>query len=201
MEARRKGLRSRSYFKIEELDRRFNLLKTGDVVIDLGAFPGGWCQYFVSKVYDGDEEDILLLGDDEDPLVVAVDLESIEYLPGVISVDETDVLETAQWPKIMNAVPIGRRPSLVSSDMAAKACGQNHVDHDRIIELASSALLFAVENLEPGGHFVTKLLHGKHDKEFRTLVSNYFETVQDCRPKATHKESSEFYIIGLNRHE
>ena len=137
-----RGWRSRAAFKLMELDDRFQLIKPGARVIDLGAAPGGWAQVAVKRGAS---------------VVVGVDLLAIDPVPGreLIQGDFTEDAVQAQLTAML-----GGQADLVLSDMAPNTTGHAATDHIRIVALAEAALDFALEMLAPGGGFVAKVFQG-----------------------------------------
>ena len=141
LQARQQGWRARSVFKLEELDRRFDLLHRNDRVIDLGAAPGSWSQYAVKRGCR----------------VVAVDLVEVAPIAGA-ELLQGDFLAPAVQAELRQR--LGGPAQVVLSDMAAPATGQRAVDRLRAEGLGESVLAFAAEALAPGGSCVIKLIKG-----------------------------------------
>src|SRR5271163_869975 len=148
-EAQRLGYRSRAAFKLLQLDERFQLLKPGQRVVDLGAAPGGWTQVAVTATRADRGRGA--------GRVVALDLLEMAPVAGatVLLLDFLD--ETA--PAAIRGALDGAA-DLVLSDMAAPATGHAKTDHLRILGLCEAALEFAETTLAPGGIFVAKLFQG-----------------------------------------
>jgi 23S rRNA (uridine2552-2'-O)-methyltransferase len=178
--AAREGWRSRSVFKLAEIDEREHLLRRGMRCVDLGAAPGGWSQYAIRQVgRTGKVWAIDLLPMDP--------IEGVEVLQGDFT--QPDVLEA-----LHAALPAGL--DLVMSDMAPNLSGTREIDVPRHLVLAEAALAFAEEVLKPGGDFLLKLFQGAGSDEFVARVRPAFAKVRLMKPKASRAESSEIYLLA-----
>lgn len=177
-EAQRLGYRSRAAFKLLEIDEKIHLLKKGQVIVDLGAAPGGWCQVAVEKGAGK---------------VVALDLLPIDPLPGVTFLQMDFMDDDA--PEALVAA-IGEGADLVLSDMAANTTGHKQTDHLRIMALVETAYEFACDVLKPGGTFVAKVFQGGAEHELLAQMKRDFTTVKHIKPPASRKESAEQYVVA-----
>ncbi|MBK3745693.1 RlmE family RNA methyltransferase, partial [Paraburkholderia aspalathi] len=141
------GYRSRAAYKLIEINDRYDILKKGQKIIDLGAAPGGWCQIAAKVV--GSTSDA--------PRVVGIDFLDVDPLAGVTLL-KMDFLEEDAPDKLIEA--LGDRPDLVLSDMAAPTTGHRRTDHLRTVYLCEVAADFAISVLKPGGHFLIKTFQG-----------------------------------------
>jgi 23S rRNA (uridine2552-2'-O)-methyltransferase len=180
-EAKRVGYRARSAFKLQQIQNRFHLIQRNDVVVDLGAAPGGWSQ--VAKELVG-----------EQGIVIGADLSSINPLEGVdfIQGDLTQP-DTIEHIKEMMG---GRDADVVLSDMSPDISGNYSVDQARSAWLCECALAVADLVLRSGGHFICKIFEGEDTKTFIKKVQNRFTVVKTFSPEASRKSSSEVYIIA-----
>ncbi len=181
MLAKKHGYRSRSAYKLIDIDCKFKLFQRGRYVLDLGSCPGGWAQVAAERVAEGGKAH-----------VVAVDMAPMERIPNVDFV-QCDVEHS---PELLRAALQDRKFDVVLSDMAPKSCGHRQVDHANIINLCEMALDLAVEFLRSGGSFVTKILQGEYEQEFRRSLQYYFASVTYFKPKSSRSESSEIYLVG-----
>ncbi|WP_229658537.1 RlmE family RNA methyltransferase [Tsuneonella deserti] len=178
-QAKAEGYRSRAAYKLIELDEKFSILRNARRVIDLGIAPGGWSQV-VRKLRPKAS-------------VVGIDLLEVEPLEGVTILQMDFMADEA--PSAL-AEALGGKADLVLSDMAANTVGHKQTDHLRTMGLVEAAAWFAIENLEPGGTFVAKVLAGGTDAELLTLLKKHFRTVKHAKPPASRKGSSEWYVIA-----
>ena len=179
--AKKEGWRSRAAFKLMEIDDKDHLLKPGEVVVDLGAAPGGWSQVAVRRV-------------GARGLVLGLDLLEIEPIPGVCFIQgdfrEDDVL--AQLEEKLE----GRSVGLVMSDMAPNMSGVPLVDQARVMHLAELGLEFSQNHLKPDGAFLVKVFQGTDYESFVRLMRSTFKTVAVRKPDASRDRSPEIYLLG-----
>ncbi len=177
--ARAENYRSRSAYKLIELDERFGLLKGVKAVVDLGIAPGGWSQVVRRKVPGAK--------------VVGIDLLPTDPIDGV-AILLMDFMEEAAPEKLKDA--LGAPADLVLSDMAANTVGHQQTDHLRTMALVEAGLEFAREVLRPGGTYVAKVLAGGADNNLVAELKRSFASVRHAKPPASRKDSSEWYVIA-----
>lgn len=181
--AKKDGYRSRSAYKLIEINEKYKLLKPGCFVLDLGAYPGGWSQVAAQQVLEGGKKG----------LVIAVDLQQLEGIDNVTCLQcDIENEATFLYSHIGNLCF-----DVVLSDMAPKSCGHRQVDHANIMNLCELARDTALRSLKPFGCFVTKILHGEFEQEFRKSLTQHFETVSYFKPQSSRSESSEMYLVAL----
>jgi 23S rRNA (uridine2552-2'-O)-methyltransferase len=181
--AQREGYRSRAAFKLLELQDKDGLLRPGQIVVDLGAAPGGWSQ--VAREIVGDKG-----------AVIALDILPMAPIPGVVFFEQ-DFREDAALAALRAEVG-GRPVDLVISDMAPNVSGVNAVDQPRAMYLCELALDFAREVLRPGGSFVVKVFHGEGFDDFVRQLRAHFGKVVSRKPKASRPKSREVYLVARN---
>jgi 23S rRNA (uridine2552-2'-O)-methyltransferase len=179
--AKKEGWRSRAAFKLIEIDEKDRLLRRGEVVVDLGATPGGWSQVAARRVGDGG-------------LVLALDLLEMEPIHGVVFIQgdfrEDEVLEALK--KKLN----GRAVGLVMSDMAPNMSGVPLVDQARVMHLAELGLEFSKAHLKPDGAFLVKVFQGSDYEGFLKDMRATFSSVAVRKPDASRDRSAELYLLG-----
>jgi 23S rRNA (uridine2552-2'-O)-methyltransferase len=180
--AKQKGLRSRAAFKLQQLSDRYGLLKRGDVVVDLGAAPGGWLQVARAAVGDGG----FVLGVDLQP-IAKLKYENVKTIVADICKPETKDLIKAELPRMAD---------VVISDASPSISGVWDVDHARSIELVRSAMAIARRILAPGGKVLFKVFQGEMLKDFLAEVRPLFEFLKLSKPPASRKGSAEVYVVG-----
>ena len=183
--AQKKGLRSRSAFKLLELQDKYQLIRPGMIVVDLGAAPGGWCQVAQS-----------LLGDNG--RLIAMDILPMEPLPGVQFI-QGDFTEDESLHAIEEALQ-GKRVDLVLSDLAPNMSGVTAIDQAKAMYLAELALDFMRAQLKPGGDFLVKLFQGEGFDGFVREVRSLFGQARVRKPKASRPRSREVYLLARDRH-
>jgi len=179
--ARKEGWRSRAAFKLMEIDDKDKLLRRGEVVVDLGATPGGWSQVAARRVGAGG-------------LVVALDLLEMEPIHGVDFI-QGDFREDAILARLEERLA-GRPVGLVMSDMAPNMSGVQLVDQARIMYLAELGLDFCKAHLKPGGAFLVKVFQGTDYEAFVRSMREVFKVVAVRKPDASRDRSAELYLLG-----
>jgi 23S rRNA (uridine2552-2'-O)-methyltransferase len=180
--AKQLDYRSRASFKLIQIDDRFDILKQGRAVVDLGAAPGGWLQVAAERV--GPEG-----------RVIGVDLQPIAPIEGTMV--ETIIGDVRKQETVDRLLyMIGGKVDVVLSDMAPNISGQYAMDHARSIELCDHALAFARKTLVPGGCLVLKVFEGDMMKDLLKQIRTSFREVKLHAPKASRSSSSEIYIIA-----
>jgi 23S rRNA (uridine2552-2'-O)-methyltransferase len=181
--AQKDGYRSRAAYKLLEIDERDHLLKSGMVVVDLGATPGGWSQVAAAK----------------GAKVIALDLLPLHPIPGVEFI-QGDFREDSVLAQLEERLG-GKRIGLVISDMAPNISGIDSADQARAMHLAELALDFSMRHLQPGGAFLVKLFQGAGFEDYIKLMRSHFTRVVTRKPKASRDRSSEQYLLGLGKIE
>lgn len=177
--AKKEGYRSRAAYKIKEIDEKAHILKKGQVVVDLGAAPGGWSQVAAEK---GCKH------------IVAIDLLPIDEIPGV-TFFQMDFMDD-EAPQILVDALGGEQPDVVLSDIAHNTTGHQKTDHYKIMALVEAAYDFAIEVLKPNGAFVAKVFQGGTEGELLTRMKKDFKTVKHIKPPASRKESPETFVVA-----
>lgn len=185
--AKAEGYASRAAYKLLEINEKHELIVPGARVIDLGAAPGGWCQ--VSANLTGSTTD--------NPLVVGIDYLEMAPVAGAVILKK-DFLDDDAPDAIMNSLG-NAPPDVVLSDMAAPTTGHRKTDHLRTMHLVEVALDFALEVLNPGGHFLSKTFQGGTEADLLNLLKRNFHSVHHIKPPASRDKSVELYLLAKNR--
>ena len=186
--AKKEGYRGRAAFKILELDDKFEFLKPGARVVDLGCAPGGWCQVAVTRVNALGENARKPVG-----TVLGVDLQEVEPISGA-QIHQLDFLADGADAQVK--AWLGGKADVVLSDMAASASGHKGTDHLRIIALCEAAAEFAFDVLEEGGCFVAKVLAGGAEIQLQATLKRNFRKVANVKPPASRADSSEKFVVA-----
>lgn len=182
--AQKEGYRSRAAYKLLELQEKYKFLKAYQVVVDLGAAPGGWTQVLVDLTKSSEEK----------PTVFGVDLTPISSLPGAIFL-EGDFTKEETLSSLLTLCP--ERLDGVLSDMAPSSTGHPQTDHLKLMVLLEEALLFAQQTLKEGGFFVAKVFQGGTEKDLLLALKKDFMQVIHAKPPSSRKESREMYVVAL----
>jgi 23S rRNA (uridine2552-2'-O)-methyltransferase len=176
---------ARSVFKLEEIQRKYRLIKKGDRVLDLGCSPGSWLLYAAGLVGKTGR----VTGLDRTQVTTA--------LPGQVKVITGDLLDILREERLKET--LGDRFNVILSDMAPATTGNKTVDGARSFELSRAALSTARETLISGGAFVCKLFQGEDFQAFVGEVRGCFQTQKIFKPQSSRKASREIYIIGMGK--
>lgn len=190
LQSQKDGYVSRSAYKLLEIDEKFSIFKSGQVVVDLGAAPGGWIQVAAKKLSSLDKS--LMIGIDLLPLNInTADYgKNIKFIQGDFTAqDIQDQLKESLDGRLIN---------VIMSDMAANTIGNRDVDHLRIMVLLEEAYGFACQFLQKGGVFIGKIFQGGTHQELLNQLKKDFATVKHFKPKSSRKESSEFYVVAMS---
>ena len=179
--AKKHGYRARAAFKLKELNDKWQLIKKGMVIVDLGAAPGSWSQV-LSQELNGTGKIIAL------DLLPMEPIANVEFLQCDFSaVNAENFLKTA----LNNAAP-----DLILSDMAPNISGVKSVDQAKSVALAELALDFARQFLKNDGAFVVKVFQGAELDSFVAEMQSVFHKVLRLKPKASRPRSPEVYLCG-----
>lgn len=181
--AKEEKYRSRAAYKLFQAVEKYHFIKEGDIVVDLGAAPGGWIQ--TARKIVGKKG-----------FVLGVDLKPIEpFEESNIQTITGDINEPETLQQILENLP--RKADVVVSDASPNISGVWELDHARQIDLAQQALKIALETLCQKGNFFVKVFEGDLLKEFIEKMRKNFEVVRVIKPKASRAQSSELFILGM----
>ena len=187
--AKQEEYRSRASYKLKQLDKKFNIIKEGNSVVDLGAAPGGWSQVALEKV-------------GEEGIVVGVDLNRFKRFPeenyyGI----RGDFTEKEVQDKIITL--LGGKAKVVLSDASPSLCGIKNINQLRSIDLTNVVIEIAENILEEKGNLVIKVFQGPEYKNMLDSLKSKFRQVKTTKPPSSRKKSSEMYVVGLgyNHHK
>jgi len=183
--AQLEGYRSRAAYKLLEIQDKDRILRSGMLVLDLGAAPGSWSQIAARLVGPSGR-------------VVALDLLPMDPLPGV-TVLQGDFREPETLEQLVRTFD-GDALHLVLSDMAPNMTGMAAVDQPRSIYLCELALELARERLQPGGSLVVKVFQGTGFDELLRDVRRSFRQVLSRKPKSSRSQSRELYLVAKGFH-
>jgi len=185
--AQKEGYRARAAYKLKEIDEAEKLIKSGNVVVDLGCTPGSWAQYTRRKLAGKDGGGIhgTIIGLDILPMEPVAD---VQYIQGDFR--EEEVLTQ------LDVVLADRKVDVVLSDMAPNLSGIGHADAARMEHLIDLAIEFSQAHLKPGGALLVKCFK---DMGFTQILEKFrleFMTVKQIKPKASRDKSSEIFLLG-----
>ena len=179
--AHEQGFRSRSAFKLKELNQSYRLIGPGFYVLDLGCAPGGWTQIAVKLVGNQGK-------------VMGVDLSYVEEIPGAHIVREN--IENEFLPDDVLSY-FGRKVGAVICDLSPQVSGNWSVDHARQISLNYDCTKIMDKVLAHRGNAVFKVFDGEYTLEFRDYIKKKFARINLTKPDASRKQSSELYCVCM----
>jgi 23S rRNA (uridine2552-2'-O)-methyltransferase len=182
--AKAENYRSRATYKLSQTTKKYRFIRRGDVVVDLGAAPGGWIQ--AARKIAG-----------KTGFVLGVDLKPIapfpqEYVRTIVA----DLTAPESLHQILDFLP--RKADVVISDASPNISGVWEVDNARQIDLAAQALKIALSVLRPSGNFFVKVFEGDMLPGFVKTVKKHFDEVKIVKPKASRAKSSEMYLLAMH---
>jgi 23S rRNA (uridine2552-2'-O)-methyltransferase len=181
--AKEEKYRSRAAYKLLQAVKKYRFTRKNDVVVDLGAAPGGWLQ--AARKIVGEEG-----------FVLGVDLKSIEPLEAAnVHAIIGDITDSEMLKQVKRSLP--SLVDTVISDVSPNVSGVWEVDHARQIDLARQSLIFALKLLKANGNFFVKVFQGDMSQGFVDEVKQYFERVEIIKPKASRAKSAEIFVLGM----
>ena len=171
------GYRSRSAFKLIELNKKYKFIRNNTRLLDIGAYPGGWSQV---------SSKIITVGK-----ILSLDIKKMEQLKNV-SFLQCNFLEESTKEKILKF--FREKLDVVLSDMAANTTGNKSLDCIRTNQLCADVIEFSSKILKPNGVLVAKLFMGEDFLEVKELAKSRFKKVQFFKPEASRNESKETYL-------
>jgi len=172
------GYRSRAIYKLKEMDDKYNILKNGISLIDLGAAPGSWSQYAAKKIKNGK--------------ILSIDLLSMDKIENTFQI-KGDFMEESCQQEIKKY--FNNKVDVILSDMAVNTTGNKYIDSISTGELSLSAMKFSKEILKSKGIFISKFFMGSAFNDIIKNAKKTFLQVRIYKPKASKKESKENYLV------
>ena len=181
--AKTAGYRSRSAFKLLEINKKFRILKKGQNALDIGGSPGGWSQILSKKIFSSEKGNKIL----------TVDLKIFKPIDNVLSIkkdifDDDFILLLKKY--FSNGI------DLIVSDAAPSATGNKFVDHIKTVELSERSFEIAKNLLNKGGFLVIKIFDGKETERICNFIKKQFLQLNLYKPKSSRSDSKEIYIIS-----
>ena len=188
--AKKEGYRSRSAYKMLEIDNKFNFLIPGKKVVDLGCAPGGWSQVASERTNSNGLKIKQKVGK-----VYGIDLMQIDPIKGVNFLN-IDFTLNSSFEEISNF--INSKVDVVMSDMASPSSGHKKTDHLKIMYLCEIAAEFSFNMLNKGGHFIAKVLTGGAESGLQNKLKKNFSKVKYIKPESSRSDSSEKFLIAYD---
>jgi 23S rRNA (uridine2552-2'-O)-methyltransferase len=183
LKAQKEKYPARSVYKLQEIQKKYRLIRKGDRVLDLGCSPGSWLAYTAEITGQAGT-------------VVGIDLKPVSIqLPVHVTIYKGDLLD----PGEALIHKLGRGFQAVISDMAPNTTGNKDVDAARSFDLCEAALNFSQGVLAPNGSFVCKIFQGELFQAFTERVKAQFKRQHIFKPQSSRKASKEIFIIGIGK--
>ena len=175
------GYRARSVYKLEEINNKFKIFKSGISVLDIGAAPGSWSQLASKSIKNGK--------------IISIDLKKMEPIQNTVQIigDFTNPLIQKKIQSYLT-----RKLDVVMSDMAVNTTGIKNIDSIQTGELCKEAMIFSKEVMQVKGFFISKIFMGSSFNEIVALGKKIFKEVKVFKPKSSRKDSKESFIICRN---
>ena len=172
------GYRARSVYKLEEINNKFKIFKSGISVLDIGAAPGSWSQLASKSIKNGK--------------IISIDLKKMEPIQNTVQIigDFTNPLIQKKIQSYLT-----RKFDVVMSDMAVNTTGIKNIDSIQTGELCKDAMFFSKEIISKNGFFISKIFMGGSFNEIIQLGKKLFKDVKVFKPKSSRKDSKESFII------
>lgn len=183
--AKKEKYPARSVYKLEEAQKKFQFLKTGNAVLDLGCQPGSWSIYAAK-----------IIG--PKGLVVGVDLQEGKKVTVAKAAEIVWLLDDIMADDIVGKIQQTRESfQVILSDIAPRTSGNKWVDQQQSLNLARRVLELAGRLLEKGGNFYVKVFEGEDFREYVDSVRKSFKTVKIVKPRSSRSESREVFVLGM----
>lgn len=180
--AKKENYLARSIYKLEEIDKKYNILKVGDRVLDLGYYPGSWIQYTSRKV-------------GESGVVVGIDIKEVNNkLQNVsnVTVFQKDINDVQS----LEELGVNEKFDVLVSDMAPNTTGIKSVDQARSLQLVEMVFYHLPNFLRNDGNFVIKVFDSHEAQVYLKAQKHLFKKFNFLKPKSTRSVSKEFFVIG-----
>ncbi len=182
LKAKKNYIISRAYYKLEEIDKKFNLFKNNKKILDVGCSPGGWIQYILKK-----KPKNKIVGIDILPTSKQIEGEFEYYMMDLNQYQSIDELFTVNKYTFDSII----------SDIAPNTSGNQFLDQTNSYNLSMLSAKFIEKYLNKGGSFLVKNFQGEDTEKLFNFIKSYFKKTQYIKPAASDKKSKEIYILGL----
>ncbi|MCW5197185.1 RlmE family RNA methyltransferase [Buchnera aphidicola] len=179
-----KNLRSRSWFKLHDIDVKYHLFRTGMNVIDLGSSPGGWSEYAIKHV-------------GKTGSVTSCDMNAMNKISGVFFL-QGDISKKIIFNALLNHIQY-KKINLVMSDMSPKITGISYTDMSNAFDLFNLAFKIAKITLSNKGIFLIKLFHGEEFENYLHNMYDFFNTIRICKPSSSRSRSKEVFLLAKKK--
>ena len=172
---------ARSVFKLQEINTKHQVLRKGDLVLDLGCYPGSWMQYIAECI-------------GRDGAVVGVDQTELKLqLQKNMHFIQADIYKLNT--KLLNKY--AQKYNLICSDMAPNSSGIKDVDAAGSLQLCQRVLDIAQEWLMSRGSLIVKTFQGAAFAPLLKRMRSEYRTVKIIKPESSRNESREIFLLGV----
>ncbi|SBS93435.1 ribosomal RNA methyltransferase, putative [Plasmodium ovale curtisi] len=184
LKAKNENYRSRAAFKLIELDNKYLFLKKNKTILDIGSYPGSWCQVILERTKNYANEIIAIDKKIMDPLP------NVHFIKAEIGKDNVD----DQLREVLK----DKKIDIILSDAAVACIGNKIDDHLNSCELTLSITNFMEQYINIGGVYIVKMYLGSQTNNLKTYLKTIFQYVNTAKPKASRSESREIYLVCRN---
>ncbi len=182
IKAKKNDIISRAYYKLEEIDKKYNLFKNDKKILDVGCSPGGWIQYILKK--------------NSKNKIVGIDILPISQL--IEGEFKFFMMDLNHYHLIDELFKINKYTfDTIISDIAPNTSGNQFLDQTNSYDLSMLSAKFIEKYLNKGGSFLVKNFQGEDTEKLFKFIKTYFNKTQYIKPAASDKKSKEIYILGL----
>ena len=189
-QSKKENVRARSYFKLEQLDKKFNLFSNVSSVLDLGCAPGGWCEYVDSLNSNNSNSNtpINIIG--VDILPIRKKYEFSKYVEFI----EDDFNNLHYYSHVLEI-----EFDCVISDMSPEFSGDISIDKGRVHNLNIQTITLSQKHLKKGGNLIFKTFEGTELQNVKENAKKYFKEIKEYKPQSSQLKSAETFIVCLNK--
>ncbi|CAL4322492.1 Ribosomal RNA large subunit methyltransferase E [Buchnera aphidicola (Chaitophorus populicola)] len=180
-QAHENKLRSRAWFKLDQIHNKFNIFKNGNIILDIGSSPGSWSEYASKKIGSTGK-------------IIACDISFMHPIYGVIFINR-DITDIHTYNIILKKLK-NKKVDVCMSDISPKISGHSIIDANNSISLNKSVLNLSIKILSKNGFFITKSFYGKCFNIYFQFIRKNFSQVKIYKPKASRSQSREIFIIA-----
>ncbi|CAL4322247.1 Ribosomal RNA large subunit methyltransferase E [Buchnera aphidicola (Chaitophorus sp. 3695)] len=174
-------IRSRAWFKLDQIHNKFNIFKNGNIILDIGCSPGSWSEYALQKIGSQGK-------------IIACDISFMKPILGVIFI-KGDIQDMHTCSLILKNLKY-KKVDVCMSDISPNISGYPIIDMHKSISLSRSALNLSIKILSKNGVFITKSFQGESFNIYYQFIKKKFSQVKIYKPQASRFRSREIFIIA-----
>ncbi|MCW5197578.1 RlmE family RNA methyltransferase [Buchnera aphidicola] len=182
-EVHKNKIRSRAWFKLDQIHNKFNIFKNNNIIVDIGCSPGSWSEYALKKIGSQGK-------------IIACDISFMKPIFGVIFI-QGDIQDICTYSLILQKLK-NKKADICMSDISPNISGHAVIDIHKSISLSTAALNLSIKILSKNGVFITKIFQGENFNMYYQLIKKKFSQVKIYKPHASRFKSREIFIIAKN---